>query len=79
MLEMITQGETLTSDIIWGLTFFSALDRWKRMMVEAAIKVAKMKLSAISATAVMHMSVSGQCDSVNESKRVNGEAGGSGV
>lgn len=36
-------------------------------MVEVVIKAAKMKLSAISATKVMHMSVRGQCESANES------------
>ena len=46
-------------------------------MVKVVMRAAKMKLSAISATMTMHMSVNGQCDSVNESKRVEGGAGGS--
>lgn len=69
---MMERGETLTSDIVWGLTFFSDLDRWKRRMVEVVISAAKMRLSAISATRVMHMSVNGQCESANESGRVGG-------
>lgn len=46
-------------------------------MVEVVIRAANMKLSAISATAAMHMSVNGQWESENESKRVCGRAGGS--
>jgi hypothetical protein len=51
------------------------LDRWKRKMVEVVIRPAKMRFSAISATTVMQMSVNGQCDSENESRRTDGGAG----
>lgn len=44
-------------------------------MVNVVIKAANIKLSAISATKAMHASVNGQCESVNESKRVDGGAG----
>jgi hypothetical protein len=46
-------------------------------MFEAVIRAAKMKLSPISATMVIHMSVSGQWVSVNESRYVYGGIGGS--
>lgn len=69
------QDETPTSDIARGLAFFSALDRWKRRTVEAAMRAARAGLSAISATMAMHTSVSGQCESVNESSKVNDSGG----
>jgi len=73
---MISLDETLTSDIVCGLTPFSALDRWKRRTVEIAMRVARTKLSAIRATMAMHTSVSGQWESVNESRRVGGRGVG---
>ena len=56
--------------------FFSALDRWKRSTVVVAIRAAKTKLSVTSATTAIHISVTGQCESVNESKRVGDRVGG---
>ena len=58
------------------MTYFSTLDKWKRRTVEVAIRAARAKLSAISATTAMHVSVSGQWESVNESRRV--DSGGDG-
>lgn len=46
-------------------------------MVEVVIRAAKMKLSAISATKVMHTSVRGQCESANESGWVGDGGDGS--
>lgn len=75
---MSSSSVSIESDIVWGLIFFSTLDRWKRRMVEVVIRAAKMKLSAISATKAMHMSVRGQCESTNESGWV-GDGGGESV
>ena len=54
---------------------FSALDRWKRRTVEVAMRAAKAKLSVISATRAIHTRVSGQWESVNDSRRVDDRAG----
>ena len=70
------EGETLTNDIVWGLTFFSALDRWKRRTVDVIMRAAKARLSAISATMAMHTRVSGQWESGNESRWVGDRGGG---
>jgi hypothetical protein len=51
------------------------LDRWKRRIVEVAMRAARMKLSVMSATKAIQTNVSGQWESVNESRRVDDRTG----